>query len=415
MPSQKTARVAKNTGFLFLRMTITVGISLYTSREILHILGVKDFGIYNLVGTIVVMFTFLQTALTHATSRFIAYDLGCGKQEKLQKTFSMSINTECALALIILFLSEAIGPWFIGHKLNIPNERINIAQWVFQISLLNFIINIIKTPFNAVIIAYEKMEYYAYTSIVEALCKLLIVYTLLIIPFDKLVIYAILQTLVTVIVFIWMFFYSQRHFSECKYRYYWDWGLLKKLLNYSGLSLLVDVVDIAVIQSISIFFNIFSGVIANAALAISNQVNAQLVSFLNNFSQSYYPQIIKSYAEKDYTYFMNLIFSASKFSYFLYFGIAFPIIINIKYLLRIWLTTPPLQTEFFLCLIIGYNIFDSFSQPLWGSVHATGKLKTHQLLMGGIKSLNIPVSYLLLKLGYPIISVLCVYMILNII
>ena len=413
MPNQNSERVAKNTGFMFIRMLVVVGVGLFTSREVLRVLGVNDFGIYNLVGTIVVMFTFLQAALNNATSRFITYDLGAGNTTNLQKTFSMSMNTELILAGIIILLSEIVGVWFIEYKLHIPDGRMEAAQWVFQISLFNFALSIIRTPFNSLIIAHEHMNYYALTSIIEAVLKLVIVYLLIVLPADKLVLYALLQMGVTIAIFLWMVVYCKHHFEECHYTKYWNKGLLKCLMNYSGWSLIVNIADIAVNQSISIFFNLFYGVAANAAYGVANQVNTQLNYFITNFSQSYSPQIIKSYAAKKYDYFMKLIYSTSKLTFFLYFSVAFPIMINIRFILDVWLVNPPKMADTFLCLIVGYNIFDSFSNPLWMSVHATGYLKVHQILMGSIKIMNIPISYILLKLGFPIYTVLAVYVALN--
>ena len=415
MSDLNSKRVAKNTGILFIRMFVLMGIGLFTSREILRILGVDDFGIYNLVGTIVVMFTFLQTALNNATSRFITFDLGKGNENSLQRTFSMSINVELLLVVIIFLLSEIVGPWFIEHKLHIPIGRGTAAHIVFQLSLVNFLIGLIRTPFNSLIIAHEKMDFFAYTSIIEAVFKLLIVYMLTIIEYDKLIVFGALQIGVVILIFLWLYVYCKRHFKECNYIRYWDSLFFKKLTNYSGLSLLVNLSDIAVIQSITIFFNIFSGVVANAALAIANQVNTHLNQFVYNFSQSYSPQIIKSYAAGEYDYFMKLIFSSSKISFFLFFAVSFPVLLNISFLLDIWLVTPPPLSDIFLMLICSFSLLDSFSQPLWTAVHATGNLKVHQLLMGSIKILNIPISYILLKLEYHIVSVLIVYVLLNIV
>lgn len=411
----RSTRVAKNTGIMFARMFLLMAIGLFTSREILRILGVSDFGVYNLVGTIVVMFSFLQTALNNATTRFITYDLGVGEKKNLRNTFLMGVNSEILLSLVILLLSEMVGPWFIENRLNIPADRLEAAHFVFQFSLLNLIINIIKTPYNSTIIAHERFDFFAYNTIVEAVAKLSIVYLLTISSIDKLIAYAALQVVVSIAVFGWMFIYCYKNYEETHYKWYWDGRLLKILSKYSGFSLLVNLVDVAVIQSISIFFNIFSGVVANAALGIATQVSGQINGFLSNFSQSYAPQIIKSYASEDKTYFMKLIFSTSKISFFLYFGIAFPVMLNIDFLLDIWLDKVPENAALFLCLIICYSIFDSFSQPLWNSVHATGNLKVHQLLMGSIKIMNIPISYILLKEGFPVYIVLVVYVCLNIV
>lgn len=416
MENGNPARVARNTGFMFVRMLVVTGVGLFTSREVLRVLGVDDFGIYNIVGSVVVMFAFLQAALNNATSRFITFELGvsgAGGGARLKQTFSMSLNVEFALAVVIVGLSEVVGLWFINHKLQIPAGRMEAAHVVFHLSLVNFALNIIRTPFNSLIIAHEHMDYFAFTSVIEALLKLVIVYLLLILCVDKLVLYALLQLGVSVVIFFWLVMYCAVRFRECRYIRHWDSGLLKKLTRYSGWSLIVNMVDLLVLQAISIFFNVFYGVVANAAYAIANQVNVHLNYFNANFTQSYNPQIIKSYAAKEYGYFMKLLYSASKLTFFLYFMVAFPVMINIRYLLRLWLVNPPQMTEVFLCLIIGYSLFDSFSAPLWQSVHATGNLRTHQILMGAIKVMNIPLSYALLKAGCPIYCVLVVFVALN--
>lgn len=415
MEATSSERVAKNTGFLFIRMLLILGVGLFTSREILRILGVTDFGIYNLVGTLVTMFVFFQMALNNATSRFITFDLGAGNLTNLQKTFSMSMNTELVVFGIILVLSEAVGPWFIAHKLQIPEGRMFAAQMVFQISLFNFLFGLIFIPYRSIIIAHEKMSFYSYTSIAEAIFKLLSVYFLLIISFDKLIFYALFQMGVSVVMFFWYLYYSKKHFEEARYTLYWDGKLLKKIVSYSGLSLLLNVADIAVGQSISIFFNMFQGVVANAALGVANTVNNYIGNFLNNFTTSYNPQIIKSYAAKQYDYFMKLIYSSSKMSFFLFFAVAFPIILNINEILQLWLANPPAQTGTFVVFIVAYGLFDSFSWPLMHAVHATGNLKVHQPLMASIKILNIPISYLLLKNGAPSYIILVVYAALNLV
>lgn len=413
--SSRSKAVAKNTSIMFGRMMLLIAIGLFTSREILRILGVDDFGIYNLVGTIVTMFIFLQTALNEATSRYITYDLETGDRSHLNKTFSMSVNIELILAAVIFVLMEAIGPWFIENKLVIPDGRRFAAHCVFQISLLNSLIGLIRTPFNSTIIAHERFGYFAYSSIIEAALKLIIVYILTVSALDRLITYALLQVSASAAIFLWMVIYCRKKFPETHYHWYWDGKLFKSLSRYSGLSLIVNIADIAVIQSFGIFFNLFYGVVANAALGVANQVNSQLNNFLGNFSQSYRPQIVKSYASGDRKYFFNLIFSAGKLAYFLYFALAFPIMLNIGYILSIWLDEIPENTGLFICLIIGYYMLDSFSEPLWCSVYATGNLKVHQLLMGTIKIMNIPISYYLLTKGMPIYIVLVVHIAMNLI
>lgn len=409
MSDENSVRVVKNTGFMFIRMLVVVAVGLFTSRKVLWILGVDDFGIYNLVGTLVLMFTFLQGSLYNATSRYIAFDLGAGNISKLRKTFSTCLYSEVILAIIVIVLSEIAGAWMFGHFLNIPENRVSAAKWVFHISLVNVAIGIIRTPFNSLIIAHEKMDFYALTSILEAVAKLFIVYMLLIISADKLITYAFLLLGVTVAIFAWMVYYCNKHFKEICFIKYWNKKLIKELLGYSGWSLVVDTVDTLAGQSVGIFFNKFYGVAANAAYGVAWQVNDKLNYFFQNFSTSYNPQIVKSYAAKKFDYFMKLIFSTSKMSFFLYFLVAFPIMVNIEYLLRIWLIEAPAMADTFTCLLIAIYIFDSFSAPLWQAVYATGNIRVHQILMASIKIMIIPVSYFFLKNGFPIYTVLVVY------
>lgn len=409
----RSERIAKNTGFLFVRLLVMVIIGLFTSRVVLQTLGIDDYGLNNLVGGLVTMFSFLQSALTNATSRYIAFDLGGGDKDKLSRTFSMTLNAELILAAIIVVLAELLGPWLIEVKLNIPAGRVGAAHFVYQLSIINFAVGLIMTPFSSLIVAHERMNIYAWMSIVNVVLKLLIVYLLWIIPFDKLYVLATLSTVTTLLVDAWYVWYCRKYFPDTKYIKYWDKKLIKELMSYSGLSLIVNMTDALVSQCISIFFNLFSGVAANAAWGIALQVNYQLQGFLGSFSSSYSPQIIKSYAAKDFSYFYKLIFSASKLSHFLYFGFAFPIIINIHLILKVWLGTPPKMSDLFLLLIIIFTIFDAFQYPLMNAVHATGNLKVHQPMVAGIKILNIPISYGLLKLGFPIYTVLIVYASLN--
>ena len=415
MSSEKSRRVAKNTGFMFVRMMIIVLVGLFTSREVLRILGVSDFGVYNLVGTIVVMFSFLQNALNNATTRFITYGIGTGDTGRLGKTFSMSVNTEAILAFTILICSEAVGPWFISDKLNIPEGRVHAANIVFQLSLLNFLIGVMRTPFNSAIIAHERFDFFAYTSIIEAAGKLAIVYLLVISDVDKLILYAALLAAVSLTILLWMAVYCYKHLPETRYRFYWYGRMLRKFTSYSVWLMIFSVADIAVTQSISIFFTLFRGVVATGAWVLYRQVSSVLNQFLGNFSQSYNPQIVKSYAAGDRTYFMNLLYSTGKISYYLLFGVAFPFMLNADYILGLWLAEVPPMTSSFLTLIICHSLFDSFSQPLWASVHATGHLTVHPLLMAGIKEVNIPVPYLLLSQAFPVIPVLAFDVCLNLV
>lgn len=408
-------RIAKNTLYLFFRMLLVLAVGLFTSRVVLETLGVEDYGLYNVVGSVVVLFGFLQQALNNATYRYLAYGLGQGNREVLRNTFSMSVNAHLILVGIILILSETLGLWFLHNKLVIPADRMEAADFAYQMSILCCCVNIIKTPYNSSIIAHEKMNFYAYTSIIEVVFKLLIVYLLTIGGFDKLELYSFLILTVTVVMLFWYYIQCKRFFPECNYQRHWDSLLIINMVKYSGLSIIVNMIDVFVNQSIVFFFNIFFGLVANAALGIANQVNSQLTNFLNSFTQSYGPQIIKSYASGDKGYFMKLIFSSSKFSYYLLLFASVPVLLNIDFILKLWLKNPPENAGFFFAVVIWYSLVDAYSAPLWTGVHATGNLKVHQILMASIKVLNIPLAYVLLKVGCPAWSALMLKVVLNIV
>lgn len=399
MSDQNSQRVAKNTLYLFLRMILVMGVSLFTSRVVLKTLGFEDFGIYNVVGSVVVFFSFLQAALRNATYRYLAFELGTGDRKKLTIVYSMAINSHLLLALFLFLLLEIGGIWFLNYKLNIPESRLNAANWAYHFSLLTFCLGIIRTPFESNIIAHEKMDFYAIISIFEVVAKLLIVYLLIIIPFDKLIMYAILMTAVYLLLSMGYYIYCKIKFRDCVYERIWETSILKQFCSYSGWSLLVNGACIVRTQSINIFFNLFLGVIANAALGIANQVVAALNSFVASFTQAFNPQIIKSYAANDSTYFYRLLFSTSKLSYYLLFIITLPFVLNVNFVLGLWLGDYPEMAPIFIETIILYYLIDAMQMPLVTAVHATGKLKTHQILISIIVFAMIPIAYLLLYFG----------------
>lgn len=405
MPEHNSQQVAKNTLYLFLRMILVMGVSLFTSRIVLQTLGVEDFGIYNIVGSVVVFFSFLQAALKNATYRYLAFELGTGDISNLSKVYSMAINSHLMLAIILLIILECGGVWFLNAKLNIPPSRLVAANWTYQFSLISFCVGVIRTPWESNIIAHEKMDFYAIISILEVLAKLAIVYVLIIIPFDKLITYAFLMMIIYILLSICYLAYCKLKLKDCVYCRYWDSRILKQFCTYSGWSLLVNAACIIRSQSFSIFFNLFFGVVANAAMGIANQVISALNSFVTSFTQAFNPQIIKSYASKELDYFNSLIFSASKLSYYLLFIISLPIVLNINFILKLWLGDYPEMVPVFIETIIIYYLIDAMQAPLLTAVHATGKLKTHQIVISIIVSLIIPLSYVMLKLGFPAYSI----------
>jgi len=413
MSESNSQRVAKNTGFLFIRSVIIFIVTLYTSRVVLKVLGFEDFGIYNVVGSVVVFFGFLQGTLNGATYRFIAYELGGGTEDSLKKIYSMAINAHILLSVSILILMELVGVWFINYELNISPNRIYAANWTYQISLLTFCMKMVQTPFESNIIAHEKMNFYAYVSIGEAVLKLGMLYLLVISPIDKLISYSLLWSFIAFIVFFAKVIYCNKAFPTCKYIKYWDKSTLIRFLKYSGWNMLVTPVDVATQQCRSIFFNIFFGVVANAALGVANQVTGQVTSLVNTFTQAFNPQIIKSYAAGKYEYFKKMIFTTSKISYFLMLFVCVPLIANIDFILRIWLGDYPSDAPAFIISILCFALIDSCQAPLWSAVHASGKLKVHQILMGSIKALAIPGMYISLKLGASALFAMYVIVICN--
>lgn len=399
MAENNSQRVAKNTLYLFIRMILVLIVGLYTSRIVLQVLGVEDYGIYNVVGSVVVFLNFLKMALTNATYRYLAIEIGKKSGHRLHEVYSMSINIHILLAIIVWIILECVGVWFLNYKLNIPPERMVAANWLFQFSLLSFCISIVQTPYNSNIIAHERMNFYAVVSIIETILKLAIVYLLLISPIDKLISYGVLQMFVAALVGIFYITYCNRTFTDCRYIHYWKTSLAKELVSYSGWSLLVNASDVIALQSMSIFFNLFFGVIANAAMGITQQVTSHLGAFLGNFTQSFNPQIIKSYAAKEYDYFMKLIFSSSKISFFLFLFIALPVVANIEFILTVWLGEYPENTPTFIRVIVFYSIFESTQHPFLNAVHATGRIKVHQIMMASLKLASIPVMYFVLARG----------------
>ena len=399
MPSENTRRIAKNTVMLYIRMLLIMAVTLYTSRVVLNVLGVEDFGIYNVVGGIVVMFSFLNGAMATSTQRFLSFSLGKNDQEQVARVFSMSMTTHISIALIVLLLAETFGLWIFYRYLNIPPERMGAAQWVYQLSVLTFCISIIRVPYNAGIIAYERMSFYAYISIVEVCLKLGMVILLQYLGSDKLILYALLMALTTGIVTFIYKLYCCKTFSVCRYHYFWDKHLYKELISFSGWSLFGSAANVGVQQGINILLNVFFGVVTNAALGIANQVSSAVSQLVGNFQTAFNPALVKSYASGDYSYFVRLIFQTSRFSYFLLFIIALPLYLCMPFVLKVWLDIVPEYTVVFCRWMLVFVLIDAVSAPLWISVQAIGKIRSYKLLMSALIFLNIPLSWLLLRLG----------------
>lgn len=398
--TENNKRIAKNTLLLYFRMLFLMAVSLYTSRVVLNALGVEDFGIYNVVGGIVAMFTVLSGSLSAAISRFITYELGKENQENLNKIFSSAVTIQLGLAGIILLLAESIGLWFLNFKMNIPISRMEAANWVFQFSIFTFAINLISVPYNASIIAHERMSAFAYISILEAIGKLTIAFLIAISPMDKLTFYAILMCVLAFIVRLTYGNYCKRHFSECTYHFSWDKQLLKQMFGFAGWNFIGASSAILRDQGGNIVINLFCGPTVNAARGIAFQVNNAVNQFVTNFMTALNPQITKSYASGDKEYMMTLIFQGARLSFYMLFLLSLPILINTHYILTLWLKMVPEHAIAFVQLTLIFALSESISQPLITAMLATGKIRNYQIIVGGLQMMNLPISYIFLRIGF---------------
>lgn len=410
--TENNKRIAQNTLLLYFRMFLIMAVTLYTSRVILKTLGIEDFGIYNVIAGIIVLFAFINNAMATTTQRYLSIALGHNNLNEVERVFSMSLNSHIAIAGIIFIIGETLGLWLLG-KMNFPENRLNAAHWVYQFSMMTCCMQVIRVPYNSIIIAHEKMSFYAWTSIIEVVLKLVIVFFLILYDFDKLILYSILLFIVTSLINIIYKIYCNKYFIYSKYHFSWDKKLFKEFIAFSGWSLAGSLANVGTQQGINMIINIFCGVVVNAAVGISNQVMGAVSQFLYNFQTAFNPQLLKSYANGNREYFMNLIFKSSKFSYYLMFIISLPIIINCHFLLTIWLDeVPKYSTEFSILMII-FLLFDALSGPLWISVQATGKIKKYQLLMAFLILLNLPIALLLMYLNLSPIYIYIVRVVLN--
>ena len=397
--SQNNERIAKNTIFLYARMLLLILVSLYTSRLTLQALGVVDYGIYNVVGGVVAMFSILSGSLSAAIQRFITFELGKNSKEKLRIIFATSVNIQIGLALIIMFLAEIGGYWFLNYKMNIDEDRLLAANWVLQSSILAFMINLISIPYNAAIIAHEKMSAFAYISIIEALLKLLIVTVLFISYCDRLILYAVLLTVISLILRVIYGFYCKKNFEECSYKFVYDKVVLKKMAKFAGWNFIGSSAGILRNQGNNILLNLFYGTVVNAAQAVAVQVNSVVYGFVTNFMTALNPQITKSYASGNIEYLNTLLCQGARLSYYLLLLISLPILIETEILLNIWLIDVPSHTIFFVRLVLLTSLVDSLSAPLITAMLATGNIKWYQIIAGGCNMLCFPMSYIFLSLG----------------
>lgn len=407
MSKNSNKRIVKNTLFLYFRMFVTTVVSLLTVRIVLDVLGQADYGIYNVIGGIIVMFSFFKSALTNATQRFITYELGLNNQDGVKRIFSMSLVGYFVFSLGIVLVFETIGLWFVNHYMVFPPGREDAAIFVFHLSVLTFVLNIIQIPFNSSVIAYEKMNFYAYISILEVLLNLFIVYALYFnYSIDSLKLYALLKMMITVICLCVTSIYCKKKFVTCRYEKVWDKSISKKMLSYSGWSMLGGASVLVTHNGSNILFNIYKGVVVNAAFGISNNVSNAVYSFVSNFQLAFQPQIVKLYAENNREELIVLMNRAALFSYYLLLIIAIPFVCNINEILALWLTEVPRYTAEFCSIMIIYYLIDSIQAPLWMLIYATGNIKSYCIWSSCVTLSSIPISFILLVNGYsPVVVV----------
>lgn len=406
--TENNKRIAKNTMILYLRMICTVGISFYTSRVILSNLGVSDFGLYNVIGGLVSMFYMITSTLSSAISRFITYELGQNNLKNLKDTFSTSINIQLLISLLIIILSETIGLWFINNKMNIVYDRVWAANWIYQFTMLSFIIEMISVPYNASIIAHEKMKAFAYVTIYSVLIKLFIALILSISPIDKLIFYGILMTLMSLSTQALYLWYCKKNFEECHYTFSINKKKFKQMFQFAGWSFFSSSSMMLCGQGVNILLNLFFGTPINAARGLAVQVDGTVKAFANNFTMAFSPQITKSYAQGDKEYTKDLVYKGSKYSFLLFFIISFPLIMETDFFLKIWLKDIPPYTSQFIQLTLAYTFIDILLKPSTTLNNATGDIKQYQILTGIAQFLVLPICYICLLLKLPPYSVLFV-------
>lgn len=402
-------RIAKNTVLLYVRTLFTMAISLYTSRVILRALGVEDYGVYQVVGGLVSMFSIISTSLSSAISRFITFEIGKGNEDRLKQIFSCSKIIQLGLAGIVAVVVEIVGLWFLFNQMQIPEGRTTAAMWVMQCSLLTFCVNLISVPYNACIIAHEHMHAFAYISILEAVAKLGICYLILISPMDRLIAYAILLAFLAIIIRSIYSLYCHKHFEESRVGFKFDPGLFREMAGFAGWSFFSNSTHVFNTQGVNMLFNVFFGVTANAARGIANQVESAVMSFVGNFTTAVNPQITKSYATGEEDGMYALVCRAAKFSYLAMLIFAVPILFETEKILNLWLTVVPEHTVIFVRMSLVLGMLDCIGQSSFTACMATGKLKKYSLIITPIGALEFPLVWIFFTIGSPVESAYYLY------
>ena len=398
--NNNSRRIAKNSMMLYIRMIFTMAVTLYTSRVVLNVLGVSEYGIYNVIGGVVMMFSSINTTMATAVQRFMNFEMGRKNFKGLNDIFNTSVIIHFFIAAIVFVLLETLGVWFLNAKMNIDPSRMEAANWVLQFSILAFIVTILSVPYDAVIIANEHMQAFAVISIIEVALKLFIAFSVAWFDFDKLKLYAVLTFGVSLVLRIIYGSYSKRHFAEAKFKWEWHKDLFKEMLSFAGWNLIGVSSTLIRTQGINIVLNLFFGTLVNAAMGIANQVKTAVDQFTNNFLMALNPQITKSYASEDHEYLFKLVFNGSKYAFYLVFFLTLPILMETEYILKLWLKTVPDYTVIFVRLVLITSIIEALSKTLIQTMFATGNIRRYQIIVGSVTILNLPLAILFLYLGF---------------
>lgn len=392
-------KIAKNTVYLYFRMLFVMAVSIYSSRIVLNVLGAGDYGLYNVVGGVVAMLSFLNGTASSATSRYLAFYLGRGDLKNYQQTFSAAFFIHLGIAILVALLCETLGIWFLYNKMTIDPERLEAAAWVFHLSVLSCFLTFTQVPYNASIIAHERMNIYSYIGILEAVLKLVLLYLLSVSPYDKLKSWAFLLFLMSLTLALIYRIYCKFQFKECTISRVHDRALFKALFSYSGWNTLGAITGIAQTQGINVVLNMFFTTVVNAARGVAYQVDAAVMNFIGNFLTAVNPQIVKAYASNNIERMCRLLLMAGKFSMLMFSCMAVPLILEASYVLHLWLKNPPEYSVPFLQLVLLNHFISLLNSVINLGVHATGDVKRLNIYAGTISILKLPLAYLLLRLG----------------
>ena len=407
-------RVMRNTALLYFRMALMMCINLYTSRVVLQVLGVEDYGIFYVVWGLVYILNFINASMTASTQRFLTFELGTGNKQRLHEVFITSVHIHLIISLFLILISETGGLWFLSEKMVIPDERMTAAMWCFQLSLVTAVADVMSCPYQSVIIAREKMSAFAYISILDAFLKLAIVGMLLLTSYDRLIVYAIMYTCEKLLIRMVYNIYCTRHFEESRYQWFYDKSLFKKMSSFAGWSMLENLAYVLYTQGLNMLLNVFFGPVANAAQAAANQAQGAISQFSRNFQMAINPQITKSYAAEQLHEMHLLIFRGSRLTFCLLLLLCLPLAIEAPMVLDIWLKEVPEGTAGFLTLLLAVLIVQQMSSPLIAAVAATGKIKKYQIISGGLMITVVPAAYIVLKMGGAPWMVFAVYLVISI-